>query len=255
MCVCVCWQVGKQQEILDAGLDPHTLSRYGILLDTDIRTDTDSRITPSQRYVFPQNRFWLTFLCYIIVYIYTCILLFNQNLLDISRTFNSTLLWDTKPICFIILSFLVFCSIVPDINTVVDVCVLRYLLQVFTKPIFGEDTFFLELIERRGATGFGEGNIRALWRSVQAYMENEEPEHHETQRQNIQTTQHWLTLSETVMELLDSSFRFGDWELLCGMNLILSFLQDFYHVWLYQSSVQGTSNIICVWNVHDVFIQ
>uniref|UniRef100_A0A3B4V6H6 4-hydroxyphenylpyruvate dioxygenase n=1 Tax=Seriola dumerili TaxID=41447 RepID=A0A3B4V6H6_SERDU len=48
-----------------------------------------------------------------------------------------------------------------------------YLLQVFTKPIFAEDTFFLELIERRGATGFGEGNIRALWRSVQAYMENE----------------------------------------------------------------------------------
>ncbi|XP_029383350.1 4-hydroxyphenylpyruvate dioxygenase-like protein [Echeneis naucrates] len=49
----------------------------------------------------------------------------------------------------------------------------RYLLQVFTKPIFAEDTFFLELIERRGATGFGEGNIKALWRSVQAYMENE----------------------------------------------------------------------------------
>lgn len=49
----------------------------------------------------------------------------------------------------------------------------RYLLQVFTKPIFAEDTFFLELIERRGATGFGEGNIRALWRSVQAYMESE----------------------------------------------------------------------------------
>ncbi|KAG8008625.1 4-hydroxyphenylpyruvate dioxygenase-like protein [Nibea albiflora] len=49
----------------------------------------------------------------------------------------------------------------------------RYLLQVFTKPIFAEDTFFLELIERRGATGFGEGNIKALWRSVQAHMENE----------------------------------------------------------------------------------
>ncbi|XP_034050336.1 4-hydroxyphenylpyruvate dioxygenase-like protein [Thalassophryne amazonica] len=49
----------------------------------------------------------------------------------------------------------------------------RYLLQVFTKPIFAEDTFFLELIERRGATGFGEGNIRALWRSVQTYIENE----------------------------------------------------------------------------------
>ncbi|XP_026171093.1 4-hydroxyphenylpyruvate dioxygenase-like protein isoform X1 [Mastacembelus armatus] len=49
----------------------------------------------------------------------------------------------------------------------------RYLLQVFTKPIFAEDTFFLELIERRGASGFGEGNIRALWKSVQVYMDNE----------------------------------------------------------------------------------
>ncbi|KAK6487358.1 4-hydroxyphenylpyruvate dioxygenase-like protein [Huso huso] len=47
----------------------------------------------------------------------------------------------------------------------------KHLLQVFTKPLFSEDTFFLELIERRGASGFGEGNIRALWRSVQAYME------------------------------------------------------------------------------------
>ncbi|KAF3853743.1 hypothetical protein F7725_014431 [Dissostichus mawsoni] len=44
---------------------------------------------------------------------------------------------------------------------------------LFTKPLFAEDTFFLELIERRGATGFGEGNIRALWRSVQAHMENQ----------------------------------------------------------------------------------
>uniref|UniRef100_A0A8C1TE59 4-hydroxyphenylpyruvate dioxygenase n=1 Tax=Cyprinus carpio TaxID=7962 RepID=A0A8C1TE59_CYPCA len=91
-------EVGKQDEIVAAGHDPHTLSQYGILLDTDIHTDTDRRVTDVQ----------------------------------------------------------------------------RYLLQVFTKPVFGEDTFFLELIERRGATGFGEGNIRALWRSVQAYMENED---------------------------------------------------------------------------------
>ncbi|XP_061563885.1 4-hydroxyphenylpyruvate dioxygenase-like protein [Cololabis saira] len=49
----------------------------------------------------------------------------------------------------------------------------KYLLQVFTKPIFNEDTFFLELIERKGATGFGEGNIKALWKCVEAYMENE----------------------------------------------------------------------------------
>ncbi|XP_036427557.1 4-hydroxyphenylpyruvate dioxygenase-like protein [Colossoma macropomum] len=91
-------EVGKQQEILEAGHDPKELKQHGILLDTDLRSHgDDGAIAPNG----------------------------------------------------------------------------RYLLQVFTKPIFSEDTFFLELIERRGATGFGEGNIRALWRSVQSYMENE----------------------------------------------------------------------------------
>ncbi|NXF86320.1 HPDL protein, partial [Eubucco bourcierii] len=46
----------------------------------------------------------------------------------------------------------------------------EYLMQIFTHPIFSEDTFFLELIDRRGAPGFGEGNIQALWRAVQDYM-------------------------------------------------------------------------------------
>uniref|UniRef100_A0A3P8TWA0 4-hydroxyphenylpyruvate dioxygenase n=1 Tax=Amphiprion percula TaxID=161767 RepID=A0A3P8TWA0_AMPPE len=92
-------EVGKQQEIEEAGHSPQMLAQHGILLDTDLHQDPLSQTTSSE------NR--------------------------------------------------------------------RYLLQVFTKPIFAEDTFFLELIERRGATGFGEGNIRALWRSVQAYMENE----------------------------------------------------------------------------------
>lgn len=43
----------------------------------------------------------------------------------------------------------------------------KFLLQVFTKSLFPEDTFFLELIQRQGATGFGQNNIRALWQSVQ----------------------------------------------------------------------------------------
>ncbi|XP_042317406.1 4-hydroxyphenylpyruvate dioxygenase-like protein [Sceloporus undulatus] len=53
-----------------------------------------------------------------------------------------------------------------------DSAVLRkpYLMQIFTKPLFREDTFFLELIERCGATGFGGGNVRALWKAVQNYM-------------------------------------------------------------------------------------
>ncbi|KFW81348.1 4-hydroxyphenylpyruvate dioxygenase-like, partial [Manacus vitellinus] len=43
----------------------------------------------------------------------------------------------------------------------------EYLMQIFTHPLFSEETFFLELIDRRGAPGFGEGNIRALWKAVQ----------------------------------------------------------------------------------------
>ncbi|NWW90635.1 HPDL protein, partial [Rhynochetos jubatus] len=50
----------------------------------------------------------------------------------------------------------------------------EYLMQIFTHPIFSEETFFLELIDRRGAPGFGEGNIRALWRAVQVYMDQQQ---------------------------------------------------------------------------------
>jgi 4-hydroxyphenylpyruvate dioxygenase-like putative hemolysin len=47
----------------------------------------------------------------------------------------------------------------------------RFLMQVFTYPIFDKDTFFLEVIQRRGARGFGVGNVTALARSVNAYKE------------------------------------------------------------------------------------
>jgi len=42
------------------------------------------------------------------------------------------------------------------------------LLQIFTQPIFGEPTFFFEVIERRfQAPGFGEGNFRALFEAIE----------------------------------------------------------------------------------------
>ncbi|NXJ89291.1 HPDL protein, partial [Corythaixoides concolor] len=50
----------------------------------------------------------------------------------------------------------------------------EYLMQIFTHPVFSEETFFLELIDRRGAQGFGEGNIRALWKAVQVYMDQQQ---------------------------------------------------------------------------------
>ncbi|XP_045618089.2 4-hydroxyphenylpyruvate dioxygenase-like protein isoform X1 [Procambarus clarkii] len=46
-----------------------------------------------------------------------------------------------------------------------------YLMQVFTMPLFEEDTFFLEIIQRCGATGFGAGNITALAKSIILYNE------------------------------------------------------------------------------------
>jgi 4-hydroxyphenylpyruvate dioxygenase len=42
-----------------------------------------------------------------------------------------------------------------------------YLLQIFTKPIGDRPTLFLELIERHGARGFGEGNFKALFEAIE----------------------------------------------------------------------------------------
>ncbi|XP_076439542.1 4-hydroxyphenylpyruvate dioxygenase-like protein [Babylonia areolata] len=53
----------------------------------------------------------------------------------------------------------------------------RYLMQKFTQPLFDADTFYLEVIQRVGATGFGSGNITALWRSLQAYFQEKEMHH------------------------------------------------------------------------------
>lgn len=42
------------------------------------------------------------------------------------------------------------------------------LLQIFTRPLFGEPTFFFEIIDRRQqARGFGEGNFTALFEAVE----------------------------------------------------------------------------------------
>nr|XP_054766066.1 4-hydroxyphenylpyruvate dioxygenase-like protein [Lytechinus pictus] len=60
---------------------------------------------------------------------------------------------------------------------------IRYLMQVFTRPFFDRDTFFLEVIQRQGACGFGAGNIKALWRSVEAYMVQKEATEKETQEE------------------------------------------------------------------------
>lgn len=42
-----------------------------------------------------------------------------------------------------------------------------YLLQIFTKPIVDRPTLFFEIIQRKGALGFGEGNFKALFESIE----------------------------------------------------------------------------------------
>ena len=42
-----------------------------------------------------------------------------------------------------------------------------YLLQLFSKPIQDRPTFFFEVIQRKGAEGFGKGNFQALFESIE----------------------------------------------------------------------------------------
>jgi len=43
-----------------------------------------------------------------------------------------------------------------------------YLLQIFTKPLEDRPTLFLEVIQRRNHNGFGAGNFKALFESIEA---------------------------------------------------------------------------------------
>ena len=42
-----------------------------------------------------------------------------------------------------------------------------YLLQIFTKPVEDRPTLFYEIIQRMGAKGFGAGNFKALFESIE----------------------------------------------------------------------------------------
>lgn len=46
-----------------------------------------------------------------------------------------------------------------------------YLLQIFTKPLVDRPTLFFEIIQRKGAIGFGEGNFKALFESIEREQE------------------------------------------------------------------------------------
>jgi 4-hydroxyphenylpyruvate dioxygenase len=53
------------------------------------------------------------------------------------------------------------------LNILADCDQWGYLLQIFSKPLQSRPTFFVEVIQRAGARGFGGGNIRALFEAVE----------------------------------------------------------------------------------------
>ncbi len=42
-----------------------------------------------------------------------------------------------------------------------------YLLQIFSKPVEDRPTVFFEVIQRKGSRGFGKGNFKALFESIE----------------------------------------------------------------------------------------
>jgi 4-hydroxyphenylpyruvate dioxygenase len=54
-----------------------------------------------------------------------------------------------------------------DLKVLVDRDDNGYLFQIFTKAVTGRPKFFIELIQRKGARGFGSGNIRALFEAIE----------------------------------------------------------------------------------------
>ena len=46
-----------------------------------------------------------------------------------------------------------------------------YLLQTFTKPVIDRPTLFYEIIQRKGARGFGKGNFKALFEAIEKEQE------------------------------------------------------------------------------------
>ena len=54
-----------------------------------------------------------------------------------------------------------------ELGILVDADDEGYLLQLFTQPVQDRPTLFFEIIQRRGARGFGKGNFKALFESIE----------------------------------------------------------------------------------------
>jgi 4-hydroxyphenylpyruvate dioxygenase len=49
-----------------------------------------------------------------------------------------------------------------------------FLLQAFTKPVLDRPTYFIELIQRKGAASFGKGNVKALFNALVSEQQKRE---------------------------------------------------------------------------------
>jgi len=54
-----------------------------------------------------------------------------------------------------------------DLNVLIDRDDDGYLLQIFTRPVADRPTLFFEVIQRKGCKGFGKGNFKALFESIE----------------------------------------------------------------------------------------
>lgn len=60
---------------------------------------------------------------------------------------------------------------IQKLSILVDADEEGYLLQIFTKPVEDRPTLFFEIIQRMGAKGFGAGNFKALFESIEREQE------------------------------------------------------------------------------------
>ena len=58
-------------------------------------------------------------------------------------------------------------KVLQDLKILVDRDEEGYLLQLFTKPLEDRPTLFIEIIQRKGSRGFGQGNFQALFESIE----------------------------------------------------------------------------------------
>lgn len=63
-------------------------------------------------------------------------------------------------------------EILKGLGIMIDADEEGYLLQIFTKPVEDRPTLFFEIIQRMGAKGFGAGNFKALFESIEREQAN-----------------------------------------------------------------------------------